>query len=336
MEYTRILRRAFEITKSYRALWIFGLLLALTTSLRGNGSNGGGGGGGGGSASAGGFIPPGEWHLPAAAPGWEVWLAAGLALIFLVVGLVVISVVVRYVAETALIRMVDREEAVGERVSIRQGFRLGWSRPALRLFLIDLLIGLAGLFVFLLLLLVAAAPFLVWLGRSETAQAIGTATGVGLILAVVLFAILVAIVVSLLIQFVRRACVLEELGVIDSIGRGWAMVRQRFWEVLVMGILLFGVSILSALVLIPALLLLVAAGAVLGGLPGLAVGWITSQFFQGAAPWITGIATGLPIFLVVVILPAAFLGGLFEVFKSSAWTLAYREARQLNAVPAGD
>jgi tetrahydromethanopterin S-methyltransferase subunit D len=83
-------------------------------------------------------------------------------------------------------------------------------------------------------------------------------------------------------------------------------------------------------VIIPAVLLLVAMGAVLGGLPGLLVGWVTSQFVQGAAPWITGIATGLPIFLVVVIIPAAFLGGLVEVFKSSAWTLAFREARRLN------
>jgi hypothetical protein len=130
--------------------------------------------------------------------------------------------------------------------------------------------------------------------------------------------------------------VLEELGVIESIQRGWAVARQRFWDVVVMGILLFAVSILSAFVLIPAVLLLMAVGAVLGGLPALLVGWVTSLFVQGAAPWITGIAIGLPIFLAVVILPAAFLGGLVEVFKSSAWTLAYREARQLEAVPAAD
>jgi hypothetical protein len=46
-------------------------------------------------------------------------------------------------SETALIRMVIFADS-GEKVSVRHGFRLG-CRPALRIFLIDLLIGLAAL-----------------------------------------------------------------------------------------------------------------------------------------------------------------------------------------------
>jgi hypothetical protein len=52
MDHIRILKRAFSITTSYRALWVFGILVALTAG--GNfsgGSNGGGGSGGPGSGS---------------------------------------------------------------------------------------------------------------------------------------------------------------------------------------------------------------------------------------------------------------------------------------------
>jgi hypothetical protein len=46
-------------------------------------------------------------------------------------------------------------------------------------------------------------------------------------------------------------------------------------------------------------------------------------------PWIAGAAIGVPIFLAVIILPALFLSGLMEVFKSSTWTLTYRELTAL-------
>ena len=50
---------------------------------------------------------------------------------------------------------------------------------------------------------------------------------------------------------------------------------------------------------------------------------------------------GLPIFILVTLAPWWCLGGLMEVFKSSAWTLTYRELRvvedaQPDRVPAVD
>ena len=53
---------------------------------------------------------------------------------------------------------------------------------------------------------------------------------------------------------------------------------------------------------------------------------------EGPAPWILAIAVGLPIFILVVAVPGLFLGGLKEVFKSSTWTLTYRELRALEGV----
>jgi len=42
-----------------------------------------------------------------------------------------------------------------------------------------------------------------------------------------------------------------------------------------------------------------------------------------------GGAVGIPIFLLVMVTPLALLGGLREVFRSSAWTLTHRELRAL-------
>ena len=54
-------------------------------------------------------------------------IAAGIALLLVVLVLAFVGAVVRYVSETALIRMVDQHEVTGEKLGVRQGFRLGWS-----------------------------------------------------------------------------------------------------------------------------------------------------------------------------------------------------------------
>jgi hypothetical protein len=59
------------------------------------------------------------------------------------------------------------------------------------------------------------------------------------------------------------------------------------------------------------------------------VGGITALFIDGVTPWIMGILAGLPIFIVVMISPILFVSGLVEVYKSSIWTLAYRDLKAM-------
>ncbi len=334
MDHIKILKRAFHITLDYRALWVFGILLALTTaSGKGGGGSSGGGGGGGGSSY---HLPSGHLaslRLPevtAQAAGALIGVIILLAILVLFV--VIIGGILRYVSETALIRMVDHHETTGEKLGVGQGFRLGWSRSAFRIFLIDLLIIAIGIAVFLLLLLIAAAPLATWLTRSELLRAAGAALSGSLFMLALFLAILAVIILSLLIQFIRRACILEGLGVFESIRRGVAILRQRLGDVIVMGILLFALGIAWVVVMIPVAILLILAAIVLGGLPGLLAGWIASQFAQGAIPWIVGVAAAAPVFLLVLFVPLLFLNGLVQVFKSSAWTLTYREIVALEAV----
>lgn len=328
MDHIKILKRAWHTVWNYRALWVFGIIVGLATgggsnrwvqySFRGED-----------------FSPGGRFHMEEIPP--EIvgpLIAIGVGLACAVVVLIIAVAIARYVSETALIQMVDGYEETGEKRSVRQGFRTGWSRSALRLFLIDLLTGVPVALAFIVLFAVAAAPLLLWATESTAARAIGTVATIGLGLLVVLLAIVVGVILSVLTCFFRRVCALEQAGVIESIRQGYSMVRQHLKDVGLMWLIMFGVSIGWVIVMIPVTILLVVLGGVLGGLPGLLVGGLTSLAFEGAVPWILGLAVVTPIFILVVAAPLAFLGGLMEVFRSSMWTLTYRELRALeNMVP---
>ena len=261
-------------------------------------------------------------------------LAIGIGLACLTVILIIAAAIARYVAETALIRMVDDHEETGQKRSIRQGFRMGWSPAAWRLFLIDLLIGLPVAVVFILLFLLAAAPLLLWATKSTAAGALGTATTIGLGLLVVLAAIVVAAILSVLKPFFRRVCVLQQMGVVASIRQGYAVVRQNLKDVVLMWLITVGLRIGWAIAMIPIVLLLLVVSGALGGLLALLAGGLTRLAFEGAAPWIVAAVVGIPVFMLVMAAPLAFLGGLFEVFLSSTWTLTYRELHAKAAATA--
>jgi hypothetical protein len=77
----------------------------------------------------------------------------------------------------------------------------------------------------------------------------------------------------------------------------------------------------------PLLLLTILLGVVVGAVPGVVVAGLSSLFVEGATPWIMGAMVGIPIFILIMISPMLFLGGLVQIFLSSMWTLAYRELR---------
>jgi hypothetical protein len=327
MDHIRIIKRALSITTSYRALWVFGILVALTTGGRisGGGSNGGGGGGGSGAG-------PGAFPRPQISPDVLTGLiVAGVVFLCVVLLLAAAATIARYVAETALIRMVDQHEATGMKVSVRQGFRLGWSRAALRLFLMDLVVGLSVFVAFLLLLLLAASPLLVWLTDSTPARVLGTLVAVALAVVSIFALIMATIALSLLVQFWHRAVVLEDRRVSEAMRRGWQLLRRRLGDVVVMGLILFALGLALTIVMVPLIFLLVAVAAIGGGLPALLVYAVGRLIAQGAAPWIAAIIVGLPIFIAIMAVPLAILGGLVQTFQSSTWTLTYRELLALEA-----
>ncbi len=328
MDHMKILKRAWEITRNYRVLWVFGIILALTSGSF-QGSGGGGGGGGDGSGTGWGER---QWDLDLSPEEANTVIAIVIGAACLIVLLLVVSVIARYVAQTAVIRMVNEYEDTGEQRSVRQGFRLGWSRTAWRLFLLDLSIGLPVALVFILLALIMLAPLLMWFTGNTAVGVLGTVATVGLCFLVVILGIVVGVALSLLLHFFRRVCVLEGLGVVESIQQGYALVRRHLKDVFIMWLIMIGVDIAATMVMVPVFILLLIVGGVLGGLLALLVGGLTSLALSGAAPWIAGGAVGVPILVLIVAAPLVFLGGLVEVFKSSTWTLTFRELRVLNGL----
>ncbi len=354
----KILKRSWQILWSYRTLWIFGLLLALTS---GGSSSGNSGSSSRASQNNPGGVPRG---LPENAPAWMRELGnwftqnveplfvhpeqhiATFVMIFLVILLVVLifsalAALVRYPSETAVIRMVDEFERSGSKVGFRQGWKLGWNRRAFRLWLIDLLLSLPVL-VFLLLL--AVAGLIAYASLSPTFQVVsylGVIAAIFLGLLNILFLVVLAFFMSLLRNFFHRAAVLEGLGVWDSLRHGWAMFKRNWksagaiWLVMAGVGIAFGIAgIIIFFLLIPAYLVMLVPALIVAVLPALAGFAITSIFTSSPLAWIVAALIALPFFFSVLFSPLLFVSGWYRIFGSNVWTLTYREIQALESLSA--
>ena len=161
-------------------------------------------------------------------------------------------------------------------------------------------------------------------------------TGCSLVtsLAGIALAVVAGTLLSVLKRFFRQACALEGLGILASIRGGWAVVGHKPADVLIMWLIMLGLALgwgfviaLSFEVLFPLLILFIALGGMASLLSAFLVFLLSSLVFEGALPVILGVVIWLPIFILVMLAPWWYGGGLMEVSKSSAWTLTYRELR---------
>jgi hypothetical protein len=356
MKHVEVLKRAWHMVTRYRALWIFGIVLALTTASWAPStlSNQGGNDEENGETitidpesdfgqqmqevfgeEAEDLVRQCEEGIP---PEVErVLLPVAITLGCIGVILFIVFRVLRYVAEVALIRMVDQYEATGDQPTWRQGFRLGWSRAAWRIFLINWVVyppAVLAAFVVLLVLelpLAFAAAGSMGAGRISAGIAVLVIV-VGLLFLIIFLAVIFFAAIGLLVKFFRRVCALEDKGVFASIREGYAIARQHLKDVGLMWLIMLGVDIGYPVAIIPVVLLLVAAGVLVGGAIGLVTHGIAGLFMQGAAAWVAAGAVGIPLFVLVLVIPLALLAGLREVFTSSSWTLTYRELRALESL----
>ncbi len=329
MNHSALIKRAFQITKHYRVLWLFGILVALTA---------GGGASSSGNSSGYNFneadlqgrnwpkwLPLDQWSQQ-----WNQWVEqfdpsryVGLfvACCCLLAIFVLVAAIVQYVARAALMRGVDQIEATGSAPTWRGGFRLGWSRQTFRLWLLELIVGLLGMLASLLLLALAASPLLLLLLQNDTTKVIAISLTVILGVLVLLFLVLVAIALSVLGQFWAREIVLGDRGIGAALAAGYTEVRRRLTDLGVLWLLMAGIEIGFTILMLPVFCLVLALAGLVGGGLGYAV-----YALANSMPWAIGV--GLPIFLLILAIPMTFISGLYQTFKSSAWTLAYREVTQ--------
>lgn len=339
MKHMQILKRAWTILWSYKALWIFGIILAFTSASYNGGTIKSGGG-----SSTPSFSPtPGsQLNLPpeiqqflnqinnffrnGITPQVEATLIAifiGLFCLALFIG--ILMAIARYVSQVALMRMVDHYEQTGEKMSWKQGLRAGWSRSALRLFLIDLIIMVPVILVILVLFGCAAIPVVLGSMAGTLPTIAGVVGTIGLVFLIIFFILLVSLGLALIMEIIRRECVLEGQGVFDSIRQGWHLVIQNFKDVFLMWLILLGIRIGYSLLVIPVFIVLLVAGFLVGGGVGgalyLGVHLATSMV---AAIAIAAVIGGL-LLIAIISIPMLFLGGLAETYLSTTWTLVYRE-----------
>jgi len=370
MDYTKILKQSWETVWKFRALWLFGAILAFTTtsglwwvgfadqdeiplgtSIKVTQENT--------------IYLPGEGlHIDLTTPGGvtfyvedmgdlrdirdispvtiegvtvDIWSIVIIGLVW-ILGLIVAGLIARYVSGAALIGMVNEGEDLGETVGIRRGLRLGFSRFAWRLFFVDLLVFLLFLLAVALLVVLVLVPLLTLATATTFGKVFAIIAASGLFFVGVVLLWFASIVISMFVQVIRRACVQDDLGVFAGIRRGFATIFRHPGEMVIIWLIWIGVrltwtvvSIPMYILLAPVVIVMVLLGVVFAAVPALIAAGISSFFLAGILPWVIGGLVGLPVFIVVAAVPLAYLNGLVEIFKSNLWTYSYRELRPLEA-----
>ena len=359
MDYMKILRRSWDILWNYRILWVFGLILAITVG----GSTFNGGGSGTGYQTNNQEVQrylPGDWNeysinspqeffqkmemagselgselkglvadQPEISTLFGILITALILLVLTGIGMTIL----RYVTETSVIRMVDEHETSGDKVTIKQGFKLGWSKRSWRLFLLDLLLlFLPGVILLSLLVLIGWTIVTTIIGGQQIMVA-GIFLVAGSAFLLILLSGLYFVLIGFLRNFIIRTCVLEDAGIGEAVKQGLALVRTNWKDAGMMWLIMIGlgiawwiVSIILLFVMIPVILISVVLAALVACLPGLLAGSL-SMLFMPATPWaiIVGVIFALPFFILIAAAPLLFVEGLVQIFRSIVWTLVYRE-----------
>ncbi|MBI9044178.1 MAG: hypothetical protein JEZ06_06815 [Anaerolineaceae bacterium] len=334
MNHTQILKRAWKILWNYRALWVIGFILAFTGgsspqfNWQGSGpdrSNNDG------NHSF--FTPPDdiieefnrmgegmEEGMKAFFTGFDTqkWIMWGIIIGLIILTLLVISTFLNYISKTSLIKAVDLYEENEEKLKWTKVFRLGWSRTAWKLFLIDLVVSIPFVMVIIAFLGCAALPIFLTGSRGGDPSSAGIIFTVGSSFLVIFFAIFVGLVINLLLTFAYRICALENTGVFESISQGWKMVRRKFKDIGIMWLIILGIRVGTGI----AIFIVVFAMLIISGLIGGGIGFL---IYSLSSSVIAAAITGGIIFFFIMFTPLVFIEGLREVYFSTSWTLTYRE-----------
>jgi hypothetical protein len=328
MDIGAAISRAFAITIGHRSLWILGFLASLLAGA-GNVLNLP-------ISLPSGALPAGPLPFLGDLEGNPQLLSALVTVLCLLVGLGIAITVVGVIAQGALITGVGQIEDQGV-MSLGQA----WSAAARRFWaLLGLRIVLAlpvlGLIVLTIVLFGGSLlPVVLAAARGEQSPDLGSA-GASLFLLLCSGCVMIcaggiySILASALQTFGERAILLEDMGVISGLQRGWEVLRSNLFNIillaLVMLVLGFVVSLITGLIL------------TLIALPTTIAGLFTSLSEEGAQ---SGSLILIVLVFIIVALIGALISALVTTFTSAVWTLAYRQiadvlrrTQQLVALPS--
>lgn len=326
MPYVEILKRAWTLTWRYKILWLFGLLAGTGGGIKfgdiGSGISRRAGSTGGRGRLPG--MPDGmgdrmPWRDGGFGPLAMQWLQDNAGMIALVVGIALILglvlLVVGIAAKGGLVHLSARADS-GEAVTAGDGWRVGfryWWRTLgthLAIFLPILAIIVAGAMVLGAVGIGAMAA-----SNAERQGLAGTGfvafIGLMVLLSPLLF--IAIFTANLLLELALRHAILADQPVFDAVRTAWRNLLDRFLDVFLMWLvqllctLLFGfvIAVIAGVVLVPAVILGIAAESV-----GL------------------GIALALP-GLLLLLVPVA----IYAAWRSTAWTVFWRQLVRPSTAP---
>ncbi|MBI4674799.1 MAG: hypothetical protein HY741_24400 [Chloroflexi bacterium] len=318
MDVGRIFSRSLELLWKLKFLWVFGLVMGLT-------SGGGGGGGGNSNVSA----RNGSFGNPFTNVQIEpavIVIAVIVGLILLVVGLVLFFYF-RFVSRGALVATVRDVEAGGA-PTLREAWKNGRMFYA-RLLGLGFLVNVPLVLFSICVILAALVPLFSFAfsnrGRlddspNQVFAALGI-TGILTICCAVLCLVLLSFVIHPLYEFAVRAIVLEDMPVRAGLRQGIQRARENLGNVLIVYLLLMGArigyAILVAIVAIPVGLVL-AFGA---------FGLLQANL---NALILVALVLAIPLWLLF-----GAIEGVFQIFESNVWTEAYLSLLNRSEAPAG-
>jgi len=353
MNTTKIFQNSWNLMLRYRALWIFGVILALTTVSFGSSL----------------WLRHNDEQPDRTIVNWEIspkdkaWIQENFGLdlplrykletkdlsvqlndpslspqerarLFYIaasvtVGLLILialALVLRYTADAALITLVNDQQMENKKHSARAGWSYGFSISALKLFLIDLVVY-PLLFLFtMLIFLPSILPVLITISGTPAGITIGILLMISMML-VSLAALIVMWVAGLVtLQLAYRAVCLEGLGVFTAIWRGFRLMRAQLVGVGLTSLVIVGLDLIYPILAAPVFLLLAAVGVAVSGLLAFILGSLLALVLVKGTAWTIAIIIGIVLLALGIGIPMTLMGGLREVFKSSAWTLTFIEA----------
>lgn len=280
MDYGNILSHAWQITWKHKVLWIFGIFVALSS---GGGSFNSGANWNQGSSGGGGNFPqpdmPPQLREFLNSPALPIAIIALLCL-----GLIIaLAIFLMGVASTgALIGGIDLAESTGA-VTFSQAWAIGTSN-FLKILGLKIGVGIIGFVAILAGIICCPLLCLVIPG---------------------------SIALQVIAEFASFAIVLDKDGVIESIQKGFNVLKNNFTSVFVLGLILFGIGIAYGLVVAIPILVAFAPAiiAVMGSTrePNMMLIGATVLMFLCL----------IPVFIVV--------GGVYTTWQTATWQLAYRQ-----------
>lgn len=302
--FSEVLTRAWQIVWKHKVLWIFGILASCGRSSSNFNSNNGGSGGGGGDGT--------NFNMPPQVLQLTQWIE-GHVTQFIAVTLAVICILWIIVAflstigKIGLIRGTAQVEGGAESLIFGQLF--SESTPYFwRMFGLSLILSLPFVLVMLVLLGGLAVFAISASGGDPAASGLGALASIPLLFCCVCLLVPLMFVIGMIFRQSERAIVLEELGVMPAISRGWEIFRANLAPVIIMTIILGVLGFIIGLVIaIPVLLIVVPAAL---------------AYAIGNAQNSTPLIFAAVCFCLYV--PVLWLaGGVLTAYTESAWTLTF-------------